>query len=62
MMAKKSRADIEICCDGGVVMLGPATSVRADVLGAEGSGGAEDVGVVGNGAVVARAGTEDVGT
>ena len=48
MMAKKSRADIEICYDGGVVMLGPTTSVGAEVLGAEGSGGVEDVGVLGN--------------
>ena len=29
------------------------------VLGTEGSGGTENVGAVGNGAVVARAGTED---
>ena len=29
------------------------------VLGAEGSGGTEDAGVVGNGAVVAGAGTDD---
>ena len=63
MMARKSRADIEICCDGGAVMLGPTTSVGAEeVLGDEGSGGAEDVGVVGNGVVVAGAGTEDAGT
>ena len=62
MMARKSRADIEICCDGGAVMLGLATFVGAKVLGVEGSRGAEDVGAVGNGAVVARAGTEDVGT
>ena len=32
------------------------------VLGVEGSGGVEDVGVVGNGAVVAGVGTEDAGT
>ena len=62
MMARKSRVDIEICCDGGAVMHGPATSVRVVVLGAKGSGGAEDAGAVGNGAVVARAGTEDDGT
>ena len=62
MMARKSRADIEICCDGDVVMLGLATSEGAEVLRAEGSIGAEDVGAVGNGAVVAGAGTEDAGT
>ena len=31
------------------------------VRGAEGSGGTEDVGVVGNGAVIAGDGTEDTG-
>ena len=59
MMARKSRVDIEICCDGGVVVLGPATSVGAVVLGVEGSGGTEDAGAVGNGAVIARAGTDE---
>ena len=34
--------DIEIHCDGSAVVLGLATSTRAVVLGAEGSGGAED--------------------
>ena len=62
MMAKKSRADIEMCCDGDVVMLRPATSVGAEVLGAEGFGGTEDAEVVGNGEVVAGAGTEDART
>ena len=33
MMARKSRVDIEICCGGSVVVLGPATSVGAVVLG-----------------------------
>ena len=51
--------DIEICCDGGVVVLGPATSVGAVVLGVEGSGGTEDAGAVGNGAMIARAGTDE---
>ena len=43
-------------------MLGPTTSVGAKVLGAKGSIGAEDAGVVGNGAVVAGAEIEDAGT
>ena len=34
--------DIEIYCDGGAVVLGSATYAGAVVLGAEGSGGAED--------------------
>ena len=42
-------------------MLSPATSVGAVVLGAGGSGGAEEVGAVGNGVVVAGDGTEDAG-
>ena len=42
MMARKSRVGIEICCDNGAMMLDPATSVRAVVLGTEGSRGAED--------------------
>ena len=37
MMARKSQVDIEICYDGGVMMLDLATSVGAMVLGAEGS-------------------------
>ena len=57
MMARKSQEDIVICCGGGAEVLGPATFVGAMVLGAEGSGGVEDAGVVGNGA-----GTEDAGT
>ena len=60
MMAKKSRVDIEICCDGGVVVLNPATSVGAVVLGVEGFRGTEDAGAVRNGAVIARAGTDEV--
>ena len=54
--------DIEICCDGSAVMLGHVTSVGAVVLWAKGFGGVEDARVVGNEAVVAGAGTEDVGT
>ena len=57
MMAKKSRVDIVICCGGGAEVLGPATSIRVVVLGAEGSRGAKDVGAVGNGV-----GTEDART
>ena len=53
MMARKSRVDIEICCDSGAVMLGLATFVGAVVLGAEGFGGAEDAEALGTGAVVA---------
>ena len=49
------------CCGGGVDELGPAKSVYAVVLGAESSRGIEDAGAVGNGAVVAGAGTEDAG-
>ena len=62
MMTRKSRVDIEIYCGGGAVVLSPATSTGAVVLGAKGFGGAEDVGAVGNGAMVAGAGTEDAGT
>ena len=32
MMARKSQVDIEICYGGGVVVLGPATSIGAVVL------------------------------
>ena len=59
MMDRKSRVDIEICCGGGVVVLSPATSVGVVVLGVEGSRGTEDAGVVGNGAVIAGAGTDE---
>ena len=51
-----------ICCGGDTEVISPVTSVGAVVLGAEGFGGAEDVGAVGNGVVVAGAGTEDAGT
>ena len=43
-------------------MLGPVTSAGVVVLRTEGSGGAEEAGAVGNGVVVAGAGTEDVRT
>ena len=43
-------------------MLSPTTSAGAVVLGAKGSRGAEEAGVVGNGVVVAGAGTEDART
>ena len=48
-----------ICRGGDVEVRGPATSAGAVVLGAEGSGGGEEAGAVGNGVVVARARTED---
>ena len=59
MMAKKSRVDIEICYGGGAVVLGPATSVGAMVLGVEGFGGTEDTGAVGNGVVIVGARTDE---
>ena len=62
MRTRKSQVDIEIYCGGGAVVLGPATFAGAVVLGAEGSRGAKDAGVVGNGAVEAGARTEDAGT
>ena len=43
------------------MVLVPGESVGAEVLGAEGFEGTEDAGVVGNGAVIARAGAEDIG-
>ena len=60
-MARKSRADNEICCSGGVVVLGPGESVGVEVLGAEGLGGIEDAGSIGNVAVIAGTGAEDAG-
>ena len=42
-------------------MLSPATSTGAVVLGAGGSRGGEEAGAMGNGVVVAGAGTEDAG-
>ena len=61
IMARKSRADNEICCSGSTVVLGPGESVGAEVLGAEGSRGIEDAGAAGNGAVIAGARAEDAG-
>ena len=57
MMAKKSRVDIVICCEGGAEVLEPAISIGAVVLGAKSFGGAEDARAVGNGVE-----TEDAGT
>ena len=62
MMARKSRVEMVICCGGDVEVLGPTTFAGAVVLGAEGFGGAEDAGAMGNGVVVAGAETEDAGT
>ena len=62
MMARKSRVEMVICYGGDSELLGPITSVGAVVLGAERFGGAEEAGAVGNGVVVAGAGTEDAGT
>ena len=62
MMTRKSRVEMVICCGGDTEVLGRATSAGAVVLGAEGSRGAEDAGAVGNGVVVAGAGTDDAGT
>ena len=46
--ARKSQVDMEICCGGGADVLSPT-----DVVGAEGTRGADDVDDVGNGAVTA---------
>ena len=62
MMAKKSRVEMVICYGGDAEVLGLITFVGAVVLGAEGFGGAEEAGVVGDGVVVAGARTEDAGT
>ena len=62
MMARKSRVEMVICCKGDAEVLSPATSAGDVVLRAEGFRGAEEAGAVGNGVVVARAGTEDAGT
>ena len=43
-------------------MLDPVTSARSVVLGVGGSGDTEEAGVVGNGVMVAGAGSEDAGT
>ena len=46
IIARKSRVDMEICCGGGVDVLGPS-----DAVGAGSIRGAEDADDVGNGAV-----------
>ena len=50
IMVRKFRVDMDIFCSSGSNVLGPTESV-----GAEGTGGAEDAGVVGNRAVTAGA-------
>ena len=49
IIVRKSRVDMEICCGGGVDVLGPT-----DAVGAGGTGGAEDADDIGNGAVIVR--------
>ena len=46
IIARKSLVDMEICCGGGVDVLGPI-----DAVGVGGTGGAEDADDVGNGVV-----------
>ena len=60
-MVIKSRADNEICCSGGAMVLGLRESVGAEVLGAKGSGGIENACVICNEAVITGARVEDVG-
>ena len=62
MMARKSRVEMVICCGSDAEVLTSATSAGAVVLGAEGSGCAEEARAVDNGVVVARDETEDAGT
>ena len=50
IIVRKSRVDMEICCGGGADVLGPS-----DAIGDGGTGGAEDVDDIGNGAVTAEA-------
>ena len=50
IIVRKSRVDMEICCGGGADVLG-----STDVVGAGGTGDAEDVDDVGNGEVTAAA-------
>ena len=50
IIARKSRVDMEICCGGGLDVLG-----LTDAVGVGGTGDAEDADDVGNGAVIARA-------
>ena len=53
MMAKKPRVEMVICYKSDAEVLSPATYLRVVVLGAEGSGGAEEAGVVGRKVMVA---------
>ena len=46
IIARKSLGDMEICCNGGADVLGPA-----DSEGAGGTGSAEEAGDIGSGAV-----------
>ena len=62
MMTRKSQVEMVISCEGDAEVLDPATSVGVMVLGVGGYGGAEEVGSVGNGVVVAGAGIENAGT
>ena len=50
IIVRKSQVDMEICCGGGTNVLGPA-----EFAGVGDTGGAEDAGDVGNGAVTDRA-------
>ena len=50
IILRKSLVDMEICCSGGINVLGPTDAVEAG-----GTGGAEDVSNVGNGVVTAGA-------
>ena len=61
MMARNSQVEMVICCGGDTEVLGVTTSTGAVLLGVEGSGGGEEVKAMGNGVVVAGAGTEDYG-
>ena len=49
IIARKSRGDMEICCNGGADVLGPD-----DFEGAGGTKGAEEAGDGGSGTVTAR--------
>ena len=53
MMAKKPRVEMVICYRGDAEVLSPATYLGVVVLGAEGSSGAEEAGVVCSEVVVA---------
>ena len=57
MMVRKSPVEIVIYCGGDAEVVGPTTFAEAVGLGAEGSEGIDDAGVVGNGV-----GTQDART